>query len=140
MIRESRQGIVSIKLGKAASKYTDGSSRAIRLERELTSYLKGRRRTFSRFPMDLTHLTPFTQKVLREVLKIGFGKRRTYSEIAKRIGHPHANRAVGSALGKNPLPLLIPCHRVGPVSGKIGGFYFGTRLKEKLLKLEGSKN
>jgi methylated-DNA-[protein]-cysteine S-methyltransferase len=88
--------------------------------------------------MNWGDFSSFTKKVLVETSRIPYGQTRSYGEIAKRIGHLGASRAVGSALSKNPFPILIPCHRVVPQSGGIGGFRFGTHLKEKLLLLEGS--
>ncbi len=85
--------------------------------------------------------TPFQRKVWRAIQKIPYGETRSYQWIAKKIGRPKAVRAVGQACGKNPLPLLIPCHRVVGSRGKIGGFTGagstgGLKLKRRLLKLE----
>ncbi len=70
--------------------------------------------------IDLQHLTPFQRLVLMEVMKIPHGKIITYSQLARQIGHPKADRAVGNALAKNPAPVIIPCHRVVAKNGLIG--------------------
>lgn len=79
--------------------------------------------------------TPFQKRVWKAIQKIPYGKTLTYKELAKKVGSPNAYRAVGSACGKNPLPIIIPCHRVVASNG-IGGFTGGLKLKKKLLKLE----
>ena len=80
-------------------------------------------------------LTDFEKSVLKETEKIKFGKTATYKEIAERIKRPKAYRAVGNALGKNPLPVIIPCHRIVSSTG-LGGFTGGIEIKKFLLKLE----
>lgn len=82
--------------------------------------------------------TPFQQKVWSELLKIPKGKVCTYEYIAKRIGNPDAVRAVGSAIGKNNLPITVPCHRVIKKDGSLGGYRWGVERKRKLLKKEGA--
>ncbi len=82
-----------------------------------------------------TKLTDFELKVLKETEKIKYGEAITYKELAKRIHNPKAFRAVGNALGKNPLPVIIPCHRVIGANG-LGGFTGGLHIKKFLLKLE----
>ena len=78
----------------------------------------------------------FQAKVLRGASAIPFGQARPYAWVAKRIGHPGAVRAVGTALGKNPVPLIVPCHRVLKSDGGVGGYIFGTRFKGRLLEIE----
>lgn len=80
--------------------------------------------------------TPFQKDVLRAACEIKPGETKTYKWIAERIGRPNAQRAVGTALKKNPLPLLIPCHRVVASGDKIGGYALGVELKNELLKFE----
>jgi methylated-DNA-[protein]-cysteine S-methyltransferase len=105
--------------------------------KEIGEYLKGRRRRFT-FAIDWSVLNPFQLKTLKAVYKIPYGQTRTYAEIAVQIGHPNAYRAVGHANAKNPLPLVIPCHRVIGTDGKLHGYGGGEGLptKEWLLKLE----
>jgi methylated-DNA-[protein]-cysteine S-methyltransferase len=81
-------------------------------------------------------LTDFERRVLKEILKIPMGKTRSYSWLAKRLGKPKAIRAVGRALRNNPLPFIIPCHRIIRKDGSVGGYLFGERFKKKLLDLE----
>ena len=81
-------------------------------------------------------MTPFAKKVYKVVLTIPVGEVRTYKWIAKRVGRPKAYRAVGQVLKNNPCPLIIPCHRVIKSSGKLGGYIWGRKAKEKLLNLE----
>jgi len=84
----------------------------------------------------LQRLTPFEADVLRATCQICPGQVRTYKWIAQQIGRPHAQRAVGQALKKNPFPFLIPCHRVVASGGKIGGYALGVSLKKQLLNFE----
>lgn len=83
------------------------------------------------------HGTPFQKKVWRALWNIPFGKTRSYKDIAQTIKNPKAVRAVGGANGKNPVPIIIPCHRVISADGSLGGFSCGLPLKRKLLKHEG---
>ena len=108
---------------------------ARRAERELRDYLGGRLRSFS-VDYDITSLSRFTQTVLRETAKIPYGQTRSYRWLAARLGKPKAARAVGNALARNPVPIIIPCHRVLRSDGSIGPFVFGTEWKKRLLELE----
>ena len=81
-------------------------------------------------------ITPFAQKVYKVVLTIPIGEVRTYKWVAKKIGKPKAFRAVGQVLKHNPLPLIIPCHRVIGSDKKIGGYIWGKRIKKKILDYE----
>jgi len=81
-------------------------------------------------------ITPFAQKVYKVVLTIPIGEVRTYKWVAKKIGKPKAFRAVGQVLKHNPLPLIIPCHRVVSSDKKIGGYIWGKRIKKKILDYE----
>lgn len=85
--------------------------------------------------LDLSGLTEFQRVVLSFVATIPLGETLTYGQVAERLGRPKAARAVGMALGKNPFPLIIPCHRVGGSKG-IGGYSFGVDLKRRLLEVE----
>lgn len=101
---------------------------------EIAAWLAGEIDQFS-VPLD-PRGTSFQMAVWAEVRKIGRGETRTYGQIARVLGNPNACRAVGSAVGKNPLPLIIPCHRVVGASGP-GGFSGGMRIKRRLCELEG---
>jgi methylated-DNA-[protein]-cysteine S-methyltransferase len=113
----------------------ESSSKFIQLIKELDEYMEGRRKNFT-----LTYLprgTPFEQAVWMQALKIPFGSVKTYGEIARAINIAGASRAVGSALGRNPLAIIIPCHRVVGAGGKLGGYGGGIELKKNLLLHEG---
>jgi methylated-DNA-[protein]-cysteine S-methyltransferase len=88
-------------------------------------------------PVDLSSRSPFHQEVLRATARIPRGEVRTYGELAEIVGRPRAARAVGTAMARNPVPLLVPCHRVVPSSGGVGNYGFGSDLKGKLLADEG---
>ena len=101
---------------------------------QLQEYFRGKRKYFS-IPLK-TNLSVFQASVLDEVLKIPYGEVVSYQELAIRIGKPGASRAVGSALGKNPIPIFIPCHRVIGSNGRLTGFAGGLDWKRYLLDLE----
>ena len=105
---------------------------------ELKAYFAGELTRFS-LPVDLRQVSPFTARVLRETRKIRFGQVTSYGEIAARIGSPGASRAVGGALGRNPVPIIVPCHRVLARGGRLGGFTGGLPIKRVLLGLEGRR-
>jgi len=107
--------------------------------RQLEEYLHGRRKVFN-LPIDWSLLRPFQQDVLRVTCDIPYGETRTYGEIARQIGKHRAARAVGRAQATNPMPLVIPCHRVIGADGKLHGYGGGEGLptKEWLLKMEGT--
>jgi len=107
--------------------------------KELGEYIKTKRRRFS-FEIDWSTLRPFQQKMLKIVYEIPYGEIRTYADIAIEIGHPNAYRAVGRANATNPMPLVLPCHRVIGRDGKLHGYGGGEGLptKEWLLKMEGA--
>jgi len=108
--------------------------------KELREYLNGARRKFT-FAIDWSTLRPFQLKTLKAVFAIPYGETRTYAEIATQIKHPRAYRAVGRANATNPMPLVIPCHRVIGADGKLHGYGGGDGLPTKawLLKMEGYK-
>lgn len=105
--------------------------------RELDEYFAGRRRTF-----DLSLApegTPFQRRVWEELLRIPAGETCTYGELARRVGKAGAARAVGAAVGRNPISIVVPCHRVVGADGTLTGFGGGLERKRKLLAIEGSK-
>jgi len=104
----------------------------------LDRYLQGRDVEFE-VEVDISHLGTFTQDVLNELRKVPRGQVRTYGWLAKKVGKPGAARAVGQALKRNPIPIIIPCHRIIRDDGTIGGFSMGVNIKERLLALEGVK-
>ncbi len=107
------------------------------LVEELREYLQRRRNHFS-VPIDWRFAPAgFQRQVLEFVSRIPYGQVYTYGEVAEILQQPKAARAVGQALGSNPIPLVIPCHRVVAAGGKLGGFSAGTNIKRRLLELEG---
>lgn len=104
---------------------------------QLREYFAGRRNRFD-VPLDFAGVTPFTRAVLDATAEVPFGRLSTYRDIAARIGKPGATRAVGNALGRNPIPVIVPCHRVVRSGGSLGGYTGGIAIKERLLALEGS--
>jgi methylated-DNA-[protein]-cysteine S-methyltransferase len=107
-----------------------------RLARELREYFQGTRRVFD-LPLSLRG-TEFQTAVWAELRKIPYGTTVSYSELARRVGRPRSARAVGQAVGANPIPILVPCHRVLPAAGGVGGFGPGPEWKRRLLALEGA--
>jgi methylated-DNA-[protein]-cysteine S-methyltransferase len=104
--------------------------------RELDEYFAGRRREFA-LPLDWRLSSGFRRRVLRATARIPFGETATYSGMARAAGSPRAHRAAGTALGANPLPIVVPCHRVLRAGGALGGYGGGLPAKETLLRLEG---
>jgi len=137
VLRASNKGLVSIDRGKAArAKGEPKAERNVALAaRELDEYFTGKRRKFT-VPLDL-HGTPFQVKAWKTLLRIPFGKVVSYGEEARMLGKPTAYRAVGSANGRNPIPIIVPCHRVVASDGTLGGYSAGLPMKRKLLTLEG---
>ena len=101
---------------------------------QILAFLDGKRQLLD-FPIRMVG-TPFQQRVWRALQQIPYGTTRTYGEIAAAVGNPRASRAVGMACNKNPLLLIVPCHRVVGVNGKLVGFAYGTEAKRWLLELE----
>jgi len=107
------------------------------VRRELDEYFEGRRQGFD-VPIDWSYLAGFTREVLRAPARIGFGEVSTYAGVATDAGSPRAVRAAGNALGANPMPVVVPCHRVLRTGGTLGGYTGGIERKEFLLRLEGA--
>ena len=105
----------------------------------ITAYAAGEEVDFSTVPVDLSGIDDFRLAIYAAARKLQFGEITTYGELAVRAGHPGLARETGAALGSNPVPLVIPCHRILAAGGKIGGFSApdGSATKEKMLKLEG---
>jgi len=137
ILRASDKGLVSIERGRAAR--VRGGVRAERVldtaTKQLNEYFAGTRRRFQ-LPLDLRG-TPFQLAVWHTLQLIPFGKVVSYAEEARMAGRPTAARAVGSANGRNPLPIIVPCHRVVAADGTLGGYSAGLAMKRKLLALEG---
>ncbi len=107
------------------------------IRRELDEYFAGRRRSFD-IGLDWSLITPFARRVLRMTAAIPYGGSLSYAEVAAEAGSPRGARAAGNALGANPIPIVIPCHRVLHSGGGIGGYGGGLDRKRYLLELEGA--
>jgi len=118
----------------AAGRVNESNAILVETGRQLRAYFAGGLRDFD-LPLDFAG-TPFQLRVWRELLKIPYGETRSYSEIAQKIGAPAAVRAVGAANGANPIPIVVPCHRVIGSGGKLVGYGGGLPLKRQLLALE----
>jgi len=105
------------------------------VKRQLEEYFAGKRLVF-RLPLDLDQGTGFQRRVWHALLEIPYGRTLSYKEVAHVIGQPSAVRAVGSANGANPLPIVVPCHRVVSSDGTMGGYGGGLKVKKQLLELE----
>lgn len=150
-VAASERGLVAVQVGGSREDsieslrrlgFTDlvfDSPRAARFLDEISAYLAGRRQDFD-LPLDWSVLTPFQQQVLRATCEIPYGEVSTYGDLACRLGNPRAARAVGRAQATNPMPLVIPCHRVVGADGGLHGYGAGEGLPTKawLLRLEGS--
>ncbi len=135
-VEDNAKAVTAILLlkDKRAENSGEPSYLGLLAKRELDEYFRGERYSFD-LPL-LINGTEFQKLVWTELLKIPYGELRTYKDIAERIGKPKACRAVGSANNKNSLPIVIPCHRVVGVGGKLVGFSDGLEIKEFLIKLE----
>ncbi len=111
-----------------------GSLRSSEAAPQLVEYLEGRRLRFD-LALDLRG-TPFQRAVWRALLAIPYGETASYADVARALGRPEATRAVGAANGANPVPLVVPCHRVIAASGELGGYGAGLELKARLLAME----
>jgi methylated-DNA-[protein]-cysteine S-methyltransferase len=107
------------------------------VRRELEDYFSGSRRSFD-LPLDWSLIGPFARKVLHATADIPYGGHLSYAEVAAEAGSPRGSRAAGNALGSNPIPIVIPCHRVLRTGGSLGGYGGGLDRKRYLLELEGA--
>lgn len=104
--------------------------------RELDEYFEGKRHEFE-LPLDL-RVAGFHEAVLHELARVPYGTTTTYGALAAKVGHPKAARAVGTVMNRNPIPIVLPCHRVVGANGSLTGYAGGLHVKEKLLELEGA--
>jgi methylated-DNA-[protein]-cysteine S-methyltransferase len=105
--------------------------------RQLDEYFEGKRQQFD-LPVDLKLQADFNRRVLSELARVPYGEVVTYGELAARAARPRAARAVGTVMNRNPLPIVLPCHRVIGANGKLVGYAGGLERKETLLRLEGA--
>jgi O-6-methylguanine DNA methyltransferase len=148
---ETKKGIDAIVLPKPSRAAAESALRSSRDEPiqyraserlqaariQVSEYLSRTRRSFD-FPLDLSRGTSFQRLVWRKLQRIPYGKLRSYRWIAARVGGRQYARAVGNAVGANPVPIVIPCHRIVAYNGALGGFSGGLPVKRKLLTLEGT--
>lgn len=141
--RFSARGLCSLTLPKrtgprkpvACSSVDDPRTKA--LKAALNRYFSGLRETFSDIPLDLTEGTPFQQLVWKTARETRWGATSSYGGLAERMGRKNAARAVGQALGANPIAIVVPCHRFLTADGSLGGFSGGLNWKRTLLGIEG---
>lgn len=137
-IEAAASGVTRVRIGARSRPREVGDGGALALAQktanEIARYLAGEVTQFT-VPVSADG-TAFQKAVWSELLKIPYGKRRTYGELAAKLGRPRAARAVGAACGANPVPILVPCHRVVGAEGALGGFGAGTTVKQRLLDLE----
>lgn len=150
-ISETSKGIDGIALPKGSKRaieldlrssagepFEEGMSARLESARhQLLDYLDGKRTAFD-MPLDCSRGTAFQRRVWKVLQRVPYGKLRSYQWIASRVGGRHYARAVGSAVGANPLPVVIPCHRIVAHDASLGGFSCGLPMKRKLLTLEGT--
>jgi len=133
---EDRDEVLAELAERLSPRILSAAEAADEVRRELDEYFEGRRARFE-VPVDRTLIRGIAREVLGATARIPFGRTSTYGEIAGRIGRPRAARAVGNALGSNPIPIVIPCHRVLRAGGHLGGYGGGVERKQVLLTLEG---
>jgi methylated-DNA-[protein]-cysteine S-methyltransferase len=125
-------------LSRAAGRRVLRAPRAIDpVRRELDEYFEQRRRSFD-LSLDLRGTTPFAVQVLGELALVPYGQTATYGDLAARVGRPRAARAIGMVMNHNPIPIVLPCHRVVGANGSLTGYGGGLDRKELLLRLEGA--
>jgi methylated-DNA-[protein]-cysteine S-methyltransferase len=107
------------------------------VRRQLDEYFKGTRTSFE-LPVDLRQSAPFSRTVLEKLARVPYGQVTTYGALARAADRPQAARAVGTVMNRNPIPIVLPCHRVVGANGSLVGYGGGLERKEKLLKLEGA--
>jgi len=136
--KASRQAVLS-ELQAVSATLLDAqvSSRLREARAQLTDYLAGTRRSFD-LSLDLSRGTSFQRKVWRTLRRVSYGRLRSYQWVAVRVGGRQYARAVGNAVGANPMPIVIPCHRIVAQDTSLGGFSGGLPTKRKLLTLEGT--
>jgi methylated-DNA-[protein]-cysteine S-methyltransferase len=151
LVALNHQGIVAVEIGMSEEAFIDGLERSFSVPvlrsqgaaaaaiKQLQEYFERKRRVFD-LPLSLSHLTQFQRSVLEATMDISSGTVTTYGELARRLGKSRAARAVGQALARNPIPILIPCHRVLGSDGALHGYSGGEGIKTKeyLLKFEGA--
>jgi methylated-DNA-[protein]-cysteine S-methyltransferase len=134
---EAADEVLAELAAEVSPRILEAPARLDAVRRELGEYFAGRRRRFE-LPLDWRLSRGFRRRVLRATARIPFGETASYAEVAARAGSPRAHRAAGSALGANPIPIVVPCHRVLRTGGALGGYGGGLDVKQYLLELEGA--
>ena len=135
-IEATERGVARLQLGRGShGASARARGHAERARQQLREYFAGRR-TFFSVAVDLGGLAEFQVRVLGEASRVPFGAVDSYAALARRVGHPRAARAVGNALGANPVPVIVPCHRIIRGDGTWGHYAFGGQMKTQLLHLE----
>jgi len=151
LVAVTRRGLVTVGLqrdwaeaaleriaAKLSPRVIEAPARLDRERRQLEEYFDGKRKAFD-LPLDWRLVRgPFSKRVLEETWKLGYGETMTYTQAAERAGSKRAFRAAGNALGSNPIPIVVPCHRVLASGGGLGGYGGGLDMKRHLLRLEGA--
>ncbi len=133
---QDTDGLLEELTERISPRVLEAPARLDRARRELEDYFEGRLRDFD-LPLDWRLSRDFRRRVLRAIDRIPYGQTRTYTEVATRAGNARAVRAAGSACGSNPIPIVVPCHRVLRTGGALGGYGGGLPMKRALLELEG---
>ncbi|MDU2598619.1 MULTISPECIES: methylated-DNA--[protein]-cysteine S-methyltransferase [Anaerococcus] len=131
-----QEKIYKIELVEEVNSINEKTSQTDKVIKEINQYLSKYRKEFSIYDLVRLEGTRFQKEVWHELQNIPYGETKSYKEIAKNIGNENAVRAVASAIGKNPLMIIIPCHRVIGSDGKMHGYAYGINLKKYLLDLE----
>ena len=131
----SGHALTGIVFDKPAGLYLKKAEDAAVVKKELTEYFEKGRRGFT-CKTAFTEGTDFERLVWDALREVPYGETRTYKWMAEKIGKPHAFRAVGNALGKNPIPIIFPCHRIIESDGSLGGYSSGEDIKRRLLEIE----
>jgi methylated-DNA-[protein]-cysteine S-methyltransferase len=134
---EGRDAVLQDLAGKVSPRLLEAPDRLDDVRRRLDDYFEGRTREFG-IDVDYALTKGFVRRVLRAASRVPYGELTTYRVMARRAGSPNAYRAAGNALGSNPIPIVVPCHRVVHATGGLGGYTGGLERKEFLLHLEGS--
>jgi len=135
---EAREDVLEELARSVSSRILEAPERLDEVRRELDAYFEGRRRGFD-LEVDFALTKGFVRRVLRATARIPYGEVATYRVVARDAGNVRAVRAAGNALGSNPIPIVVPCHRVIRTGGGLGGYTGGLHRKEYLLKLEGAR-
>jgi methylated-DNA-[protein]-cysteine S-methyltransferase len=136
--REDHDAVLVALAGKVSPRILLAPGRLDRPARQLSEYFSGARTVFD-LPLDLRLATGFRRSVLAHLTEIGYGTTESYTDVAEATGHPRAVRAVGTACATNPLPVVVPCHRVVRSDGTAGGYVGGPAAKRTLLELESTR-